>query len=135
MAIVNDRSPMPKNLKIKNTSFIQLYKRQNPHCEVCILDGVLNPATDLHHLVPGIGRTDEIWNVIHLCQKHHTDATIHIKGNSGILFNYTLFTLKLLKLEITEEKLINLGIFDQVKIIKPGLEEKWKAYVKGELLK
>jgi hypothetical protein len=40
-----------------------------------------------------------------------------------------------LKLEITEEKLINLGIFDQVKIIKPGLEEKWKAYVKGELLK
>jgi hypothetical protein len=135
MALVNNRPPMPKTPKVKNSLLIQLYKRQNPHCEVCILDGDLHDATDLHHIIPGTGRTDEPFNIIHLCQRHHTEATEHINGRAAQLFNIMLLAIKLLKYEVDEKKLMELRLLHQVKIARDQLKPKWKAYVRGELLR
>ena len=56
------------------------YIEQHPFCEQCLMNGIVKPATDVHHIVPfSQGRTDEErWqllldfsNLRALCKKCH----------------------------------------------------------------
>jgi hypothetical protein len=127
------RKPTPKIGKITNTASRQKYKRNNPHCEVCLLEGIIHPATELHHIIPGLGRTDEEWNHINLCQSRHQEATQHVHGRSAQLFNVLLFGIKLLKKEITYKKLQELNLLEEVKLAAEKIKPLWEAWEKGEI--
>jgi 5-methylcytosine-specific restriction endonuclease McrA len=102
---LNSRPILPKSVKITNKPLSQWYKSQHKQCEICVLDGVISSPVQLHHIIPGTGRTDEIWNIICLCEGCHRLATEHINGASAQQFNILLFALKYLKGEITQKKL------------------------------
>ncbi len=111
MALTNDRKPLAKTIKIKSSTLISKYRKDNKHCELCLLDGLLDAYhLETHHILPGINRTDEIWNIMRLCRKCHDSATIHIHGETAKRVNHKCFAIKYLKNEITSEKLESLGV-------------------------
>ncbi len=115
MAITQDRKPLPKTIKIKSPSLKAKYRKENKHCELCLLDGLLNAyQLETHHILPGLNRTDELWNIMRLCKKCHFSATEHIHGATAKRVNYKCFAIKYLKDEITNEKLERLGVDSEV---------------------
>jgi len=65
----SNRPPRPKFRKIKSSTVLQKYRRDNPYCEICALDNIKNTfALELHHIIPNTERTDELYNIIMLCQ-------------------------------------------------------------------
>jgi hypothetical protein len=106
--------PYQKTGKVKNATTRQKYKRDNPCCELCLLEGELTAATELHHIKPGLLSSDFIWNMINLCWRHHQEATEHINGESAQKLNLVCLTIKLLKKEITEEILEKLLCLNEV---------------------
>ena len=111
MAIFNNRKPLPKTIKIKAPTLLAKYRLQNKYCELCAHKGKLEAyRLEIHHLIPGAGRTDEIWNIIRLCGPCHDSATLHKHGVKAKHVNYQFFAIKYLKDEISEEKLLILNL-------------------------
>lgn len=131
MALTN-RPIIPKNPKVRNKPFVDLYRYDNPNCEVCLLDGLIISRDDIHHIIPGL-RLDLIWNIISLCRNHHICATEHINGNEAKKFNMLLFAIKYLKNEITDKKLLELEIIEQVLLAASFIEDKFNKYKRGQL--
>ena len=100
------RGPAPKGIKIKNTDRLALYRRNNPHCELCRLELNIIPATEVHHIWSrGRGGSDLDWNIIHLCHRHHVECTEHVKGEEADKNNLICLALKQAKGELSERTL------------------------------
>lgn len=96
------RPIMPKVPKIRNAPMVDKYRSDHPHCETCQLNGDIRPADDVHHLCPGTGRTDEIWNIIRLCRGCHILVTEHIGGEEARRLNLICVAIKLVRKEMKE---------------------------------
>jgi hypothetical protein len=96
-----NRLPMPKNTKHKSPALVASYKDENQYCERCkavsITEtgglGKLVVATETHHIVPGIYRTDEAWNLVRLCHECHVLCTNH-QQDSALRENACLLIYK-----------------------------------------
>jgi len=98
---IGNRKPEPKKGKITNPELIKYYKNDFPYCELC---GKTN-RLEIHHIIGGIYRTDELWNIVHLCHWCHYRATEHANGSKAKALNDQIFEMKFEKQEITKEKL------------------------------
>jgi hypothetical protein len=117
MAIGN-RPPAPKTPKIKNSELIQWYKYNFPYCELSRLEGkYITTGVETHHIEPGLGRTDELWNLIRIVHWKHMLCTTHIYGAQAVQNNYICFGLKFIKGEIKQAKLEELGKWDEVRFV------------------
>jgi hypothetical protein len=132
MSLTN-RPIIPKQPKIKNSQLVKHYRSQHKQCEVCVLDGEYTPADDLHHIIPGHGRTDQIWNIIMLCRKHHILCTEHIQGERGKRMNIMMLAIKYLKAEIGDTRLRQIGLYDETMVAVPLLEKQFNLYKRGLL--
>ncbi len=130
--ISDGRGIQPKSQKIRNTQHRSFYRSQHPFCEICILEtGYYNTTgTELHHIIPGDGRTDELWNMISVSRKHHNDCTTHIQGSKADLPNIICFAVKLLKGEISTDRLEKLGKLKEVWQAAGQLQGAFDKYVK-----
>lgn len=107
---LGNRRPRPRSVKVQDPYLKKTYGKANPYCEACLLEGVQNSfQIELHHIIPGHGRTDEIWNIIRICKKHHTQATYHIVGLEALQANVILLSIKWLKGELPKQKIYELS--------------------------
>lgn len=124
---------LQKNPKIVNPAVREVYKEAFPYCEACAkLDG-LYPVTnslELHHILPGNDRTDEIWNFIHLCNKHHRLSTHHAVGgeNHGI-WNSKYWAIKYLKAEITMDQIKQIQTIEIILVFIDEIRNSFKYRV------
>lgn len=95
-----------KKVKVKSKSTVKNYKENYNYCEACCkLDGIypVNTNLELHHINHSAGRTDEIWNIITLCNKHHRMATWHSDiGQDSYEWNSIYIAIKYIKKEIND---------------------------------
>jgi len=66
-------SSFRKRLQTKFRKVKKEYLKEHPYCEICLLEGVETPATDVHHIV---ARWDpdkflDPNNLVALCHLHH----------------------------------------------------------------
>jgi len=117
------RGPASLIGKVVNSQTRQAYKREYPFCEFCKLEGYYNTKhIDTHHIIPGLGRTDEWWNYLSACRfKHHNQCTTHINGRKAVAMNFLAFAYKFVKGEITEAKLIEIGQHEYVMPLVPEM--------------
>lgn len=108
---LNGQPPRPKEVKIHDEFLKKSYKKDNPYCEVCWLGGLIRDSgIETHHIIPGHGRTDELWNIIRICREHHMECTYHVAGyDKAYQGNLVCLAIKWLKNEITRQKIIELG--------------------------
>jgi 5-methylcytosine-specific restriction endonuclease McrA len=98
---------LAKFKKIKDKQLLSDYAEANTFCEHCKhYNNRLNAYyLELHHILSGTYRTDELWNIIILCRKCHVLSTEHIAGIDAYERNYENLMVKLAKGEIDEQKL------------------------------
>jgi 5-methylcytosine-specific restriction enzyme A len=56
-------------------------------CEDCILDGLITPAVEVHHIkARRDGGNDDYANLMALCKRHHSKRTIkEVRGDDKLL--------------------------------------------------
>lgn len=113
----------PKIPKVRNSQLKKWYRSEYPYCEVCILEDFYNVVDiELHHIIPGDGRTDKKWNIISLCRKHHREATYHsTEYNHAKDSNAACFCIKLFKGEISLDRIEKLGFIREVREFYPAI--------------
>ena len=95
-------------MKKKSQATVSKYRSEFDYCEACAkLEGSYPVRTTLevHHIIGGIDRTDEVWNIITICREHHIRATYHNLqyGVGAKGWNKRFVALKILKGEMTED--------------------------------
>lgn len=118
---IGNRTPIPKQVKIKDKRVLSMYRYDFPYCEACHvfgqLDDCLNTPLELHHInIPGQARSDEIRNVIMLRKGHHERGTVHsLKyGAYAKYWNYKYLTIKCKKGEVSYNDLLEWNCLDEV---------------------
>jgi hypothetical protein len=135
---LDGRPPRPKGVKVSDKTLCTRYRKANQFCEVCWLNGrTRGVGLELHHLIPGYGRTDEIWNLIMLCHECHMLCTEHIHGVKAKERNLVCWVIKWFKSEVSITKLIELDLV--VPLRKAVLEtiDRWNHFhpdIKGKEL-
>lgn len=106
------KTPITRNLQQQKK-----YRENNDYCEACAkLHGIypVRSNLELHHILGGNNRTDQIWNFIILCDKHHRKATYHnFEGINAKRWNQLFVSIKKLKGEYNDRLLL---IFDEEEI-------------------
>jgi len=134
MQIRSNRPIPPKNPKVRNSQALKSYRQEHPYCELCRIEGeYVTTGIELHHIFPGPSRTDQRWNIICLCQRHHQECTEHIHGEEAQKRNCVCLAVKWLKGEISEKKLTQFEKLEPVLKIAERLEGRWKQIKKGEI--
>jgi len=70
--------------KIKNKQLLEIYVVHNNKCEDCGETYNL----ELHHILGGTYRTDELWNLVRLCKKCHYKAHENTKESRKVWLKY-----------------------------------------------
>ncbi len=100
---------------ISSPKTLRDYRKANDFCEACARLEKSYPVRDgleLHHIMGGTERTDEIWNLIRVCHLHHELATTHNLeyGSSSHSQNSMYFAIKILKGEFDSRRALDLGM-------------------------
>lgn len=116
---LGNRTPQPKQIKVKNTKLIGLYKYQFPYCEACFILGKVQNTQfgmELHHIHGGNERSDETRNIIHLCHEHHLYGTTHdlMHGSMASTWNNKYIAIKCQKGDVCYNDLVEWNCLEEV---------------------
>lgn len=129
---------LKKRPKTKNQKLVSNYRLNNQYCEPCAILCGEYPVRmiEIHHLAGGNDRTDELWNLISVCKKHHEMATTHnLKyGSDAHEYNSLYAAIKYLKGEMTVHQMREIRLNPEIVVAFANVIEKSEPYMMGSRL-